>query len=185
MRQFSLCFLALRTNKNKHQYTWHRTLLLEKAEQKEVPHNFWESNKKMTAIFAKVGAKTSKAISINYAFLIWNSEMDCIVGLQNSTQSPGIAIVGRAEFFIVLALTVSARTNEITKSRLRPCCCQRSSHPQRNYPGADDEKKRANLGTDCILNVRITNLDTSSNINRKPGEKKRKYLQACLDQRLT
>ena len=45
--------------------------------------------------------------------------------------------------------------------------------------------------TDCILDVRITNLDAPSNIHRKPEavllsqerEKKKKYLQACLDQR--
>ena len=45
--------------------------------------------------------------------------------------------------------------------------------------------------TDCILDVRITNLDAPSNIHRKPEavllsherEKKKKYLQLCLDQR--
>ena len=45
--------------------------------------------------------------------------------------------------------------------------------------------------TDCILDVRITNLDAPFNIHRKPEtvhlsrerEKKKKYLQACLDQR--
>ena len=44
--------------------------------------------------------------------------------------------------------------------------------------------------TDCILDVHITNLDAPSNIHRKPEgvlhsrerEKKKKYLQACLDQ---
>ena len=45
--------------------------------------------------------------------------------------------------------------------------------------------------TDCILDVRITNLDAPSNIHRKleavllshEREKKKKYIQACLDQR--
>ena len=45
--------------------------------------------------------------------------------------------------------------------------------------------------TDFILDVRITNVDAPSNIHRKPEhvllsherEKKKKYLQACLDQR--
>ena len=45
--------------------------------------------------------------------------------------------------------------------------------------------------TDCILDVRVTNLDAASNIHRKSElvllsherEKKKKYLQACLDQR--
>ena len=44
---------------------------------------------------------------------------------------------------------------------------------------------------DCILDVRVTNLDAASNIHRKSEavllshehEKKKKYLQACLDQR--
>ena len=44
--------------------------------------------------------------------------------------------------------------------------------------------------TDCILDVRITNLDAPSNIHRKPKavllfherETKKKYLQVCLDQ---
>ena len=45
-----------------------------------------------------------------------------------------------------------------------------------------------NISTDCILDVRITNLDAPSNIRRKLEavlllEKKKKYLQACLDQR--
>ena len=47
-----------------------------------------------------------------------------------------------------------------------------------------------NNQTDCILDVRITNLDAPSNIHRKPEavlsherEKKKKYLQASLDQR--
>ena len=45
--------------------------------------------------------------------------------------------------------------------------------------------------TDCILDLRITNLDAPSNIHRNPNavvlshqrEKKKKYLQACLHQR--
>ena len=42
--------------------------------------------------------------------------------------------------------------------------------------------------SDCFLDVRITNLDAPSNIHRRPEavherEKKKKYLQSCLDQR--
>jgi hypothetical protein len=46
-------------------------------------------------------------------------------------------------------------------------------------------------GTDCIIDVRVTNLDAKSNISRDPDkvleahekEKRKKYLKPCLDQR--
>jgi hypothetical protein len=46
-------------------------------------------------------------------------------------------------------------------------------------------------GTDCIIDVRVTDLDAKSNISKDPAkvlaahgkEKKRKYLEACLKQR--
>jgi hypothetical protein len=46
-------------------------------------------------------------------------------------------------------------------------------------------------GTDCIIDVRVTDTDAKSNLNKDPAkileahekEKKRKYLKSCLEQR--
>jgi hypothetical protein len=46
-------------------------------------------------------------------------------------------------------------------------------------------------GTDCIIDVRITDVDAKSNLSKHPKkvliaqekEKKKKYLEACLEQR--
>jgi predicted transcriptional regulator len=50
-----------------------------------------------------------------------------------------------------------------------------------------------NRGTDCIIDVRVTDTDAKSNISKDPAkvleahekEKKKKYLEACLEQRRT
>jgi hypothetical protein len=50
-----------------------------------------------------------------------------------------------------------------------------------------------NRGTDCIIDVRITDTDAKSNLSKDPAkvleahekEKKKKYLEACLEQRRT
>jgi hypothetical protein len=90
------------------------------------------------------------------------------------------------------ALTPSAICD---KHLIRPCCDAEKittcpTKPTSNKPASKDDRlcSFAARGTDCIVDVRVTDMDAKSYCHRDPAKvlitqekEKKKYLEACLE----